>query len=167
MLTAVELMLATVFARGRRRRPPFVRLDEITRPQPNLGHLAHAATALELARAGDHDAARALLGRLTPEMLTNLTRDGYWPGVVWSVSAVTHILGDTERAAALYTELAPFRGQLLIDPAGIFLGCTDHQLWLLANTCQRSDKIRQHRHDATATYTRINAIWWSTQLMTY
>jgi DNA-binding SARP family transcriptional activator len=164
MVTAVDLMLATVFAQGPRRRPPSVRLDEITWPQPNLGHLAHAATALELARAGDHDAARALLEPVTHETLTNLTRDGYWPGVVWSVSAVTHILADTERAAALYTELAPFHGQLLIDPAGIFLGCTDHHLWLLADTCQRSDKTRQHRDHATATYTRMNATWWSTQL---
>ena len=110
-------------------------LDTITWPLPNLGHLARAGFALishgEATRCGGRHFAP-----VGPTLLSNLVRDAYWPGVVWAVSAVSHLLGDRERAAALYLGVHPF-SRLSPGRSGAFLGCTDHHLGLLAETSGR------------------------------
>jgi DNA-binding SARP family transcriptional activator len=141
--------------------PPTTRLDEIVWPLANLGCLARAGAAVALARDGQFDLARTVFAEVTPAALSAPDRDMYWPGVVWAVSSAAHLLGDTERAAALYSEVLPFAGQLLIDPAGGFVGCTDHYLALLARTSSRESDVRQHLAHATRIYDDIHSPWWS------
>jgi hypothetical protein len=136
-------------------------LDEIVWPQPNLGYIARAGAAMFLVRTGQPDAARAVLAPITPAGLSMLERDMYWPGVVWTVSTVAHLLGDATRAAALYPGVLPFAGQLLVDPAGACLGCTDHYLGLLAHTCHRVVDAERHLAAATRIYEHVGARWWS------
>jgi hypothetical protein len=88
----------------------------------------------------------------------------YWPGVVWAVSAVTYLLGGGKRAASLYDDVAPVAGQLLVDPAGIFLGCTDHHVGLLAAASGIASDVRRHLCDAKGIYERIGATWWTAQV---
>ena len=97
---------------------------------------------------------------VSPDALEHLVRDMYWPGVVWALSQAASLLGDEARARALYPGVAPFAGQLLIDPAGAFLGCTDHYLALLAEASNRPDEAGRHRADAADVYARIGANWW-------
>jgi len=165
MVNAIDIVLDTLLGgreTGRQLQP--YRLDTITWPLANLGHLAHAGTAMQLTRAGQPDAARAVLGSVAPSMLADLDRDMYWPGVVWTASEAVCALGDEERAQALYDGVAPFAGVLLIDPAGVFLGCTDHYLALLAQTEHRDRDARRHLDAAGARYRGVDARWWDERL---
>jgi DNA-binding SARP family transcriptional activator len=138
-----------------------LRLDSIAWPQPNLGYLAHAGIARRRALSGDDPGARAALEPVTTEVLALLAQDMYWPAIVWSVSSVTYLLRDGDRADALYPTVLPFAGQLLIDPAGAFLGCADHHLGLLSAACDRLPEARAHLDTATSTYERIGAPGWA------
>jgi hypothetical protein len=121
MVNAINIVLETLLdGRGSASTKPPHRLDKITWPIANLGHLARAGTARWLARAGQSESARALLGSIAASMLADLDRDMYWPGTVWAVSDAVYELGDEERAQALYESVVPFDGLLLIDPAGVF-----------------------------------------------
>jgi hypothetical protein len=165
MVYGIKALVRSVFADDSpRARVLQVRLDTISWPQPNLLHLARAGMALDLARQGECAAAAEMLEPVNAAVLSNLERDLFWPGVVWAVSAVTSRLGDRERAEAVYLGLVPFSRCLLVDPAGVFLGCTDHHLGLLARTSGRPDDARLHFADATDQYNRFGASWWADQV---
>ena len=161
MTNAIEVLARAVLSTDVGDDAHELRLDSIAWPQPNLGYLAHAGVARRRALLGDDLGARAALEPVTPAVLAHLARDMYWPAIVWSVSSVTHLLHEDGRARALYPTVLRFAGQLLIDPAGAFLGCADHHLGLLSAACDRLPETRAHLDAAISTYERIGAPGWA------
>ena len=166
MPNAIKLLVRSVFANDAPGARIEVRLDTIAWPLPNLGHLARAGMALDLARRGERDAAADALRTRAAPLLSNLARDAYWPGVVWpSLPSATPRQPGTCRGAVPRSRSVPTLSPRH-DPAGAFLGCTDHHLGLLAETSGRPDDARRHFADATEQYDRAGATWWANQLRT-
>jgi hypothetical protein len=113
-------------------KPSPVPFDGIPWPLVTLDALARIGSAAALARAGALEQARRTVEPLTAEKLAALPRDNYWPALLRSGTQLCLLLGDGERAEALYAWSSAFSELLLIDPAGIFLGLVDHQLGILA-----------------------------------
>jgi DNA-binding SARP family transcriptional activator len=165
MVNGINFVLATLLGLGNGTSTmPLVRLDKIAWPQANLGHIARAGTALRLVEEGQRDSALAVLAASTPSAISDLDRDMYWPGVVWTMSRAVCALGDEKLATILYKQVESFEGHLLIDPAGVFLGCTDHYLALLAATSNRDADAYRRFDAAAALYRRIDAAWWNARL---
>jgi class 3 adenylate cyclase/tetratricopeptide (TPR) repeat protein len=91
-----------------------------------------------------------------------LPRDGNWMVGIAISATVNSSLGDTERAAWLYRELAPFEDAVVIAglPADV-LGSAHHFLMMLAATLERWDDFERHAREALARNDAMGARPWA------
>jgi class 3 adenylate cyclase/tetratricopeptide (TPR) repeat protein len=102
----------------------------------------------ELGRRND---AREQLEVLAADNFAFLPRDGNWMVGAAILATVCHLVGDQERACALYAEFVEYEDFVVTAglPADI-LGSAHHFLMLLAATMKRWDVFERHANEALA-----------------
>ncbi len=99
---------------------------------------------LILWETGRHDEARAEFERLAQANFADVTSDGEWMPVMAMLAQLCTLLGDTERAAALYDLLKPYAATNIVRGIGATcIGPTSRLLGRLAATLGREDEARR------------------------
>jgi tetratricopeptide (TPR) repeat protein len=95
------------------------------------------------------EGAREQLEVLAADNFSPLPRDGDWMVGAAILATVCHLLGDEERASALYAEFVDYQDFVVTAglPADI-LGSAHHFLMLLAATMKRWDVFERHADEA-------------------
>ena len=98
---------------------------------------------------GRREGAREQLEVLAADDFALLPRDGNWMVGAAILATVCHLLGDQERASALYAEFVDYQDFVVTAglPADI-LGSAHHFLMLLAATMKRWDAFEHHANEA-------------------
>jgi DNA-binding CsgD family transcriptional regulator len=129
-------------------------------------HTPAAATwrpglALVYAELGRADAARAEFEAVAANGFEPVPRDARWVTCMAYLAEVCAFLGDAERAAVLYPELAPFEGRNLLSPPSVAcFGAASRHLGLLAATMKRWPDAERHFDAALAMNQRQRARPW-------
>jgi class 3 adenylate cyclase len=114
--------------------------------------------ALLYIELGRHDDAARELAELSADDFAALPRDANWLVGLANLSEVAHRLGDRERAAALYEQLAPFAHRNVIVGGGwVCWGSSSRYLGMLASTLERWDDAETHFGVALQMNQRIKA----------
>ncbi len=113
------------------------------------------------------DEAREQLEFLATDDFAPLPRDGNWMVGAAILATVCHLLGDRQRASALYDEFVEYEDYVVTAglPADI-LGSAHHFLMLLAATMEHWDEFERHARAALARNETMGARPWlaTTQL---
>ena len=113
------------------------------------------------------DEARTQLEVLAADDFATLPFDTNWLVGAAILAAVCELVGDKERAAALYKQFAPYEDTVIHAglPADI-LGSAHHFLMLLAGTMERWDHFERHAREALARNEALGSRPWlaTTQL---
>jgi Tetratricopeptide repeat len=88
----------------------------------------------------------------------DLPRDYVWLASASMLAEACALLGDQQRAASLYQQLAPFATRTVTSGAAmVWMGPVAHSLGLLAMAMGRWDQAVVHLEDSLATSTREGA----------
>ena len=129
-------------------------------------HTAAAATwrpglALVYTELGLAAEARAEFERVAANGFESVPKDARWVTCITYLAEVCAFLGDAERAAALYTELAPFEGRNLIAPPNVAcFGSASRHLGMLAAAMKRWPDAERHFEAGLAMNARQHARPW-------
>ena len=129
-------------------------------------HTAAAATwrpglALVYTELGLAAEARAEFERVAANGFESVPKDARWVTCITYLAEVCAFLGDAERAAALYTELAPFEGRNLIAPPNVAcFGSASRHLGMLAAAMKRWPDAERHFEAGLAMNARQRARPW-------
>jgi DNA-binding NarL/FixJ family response regulator len=129
-------------------------------------HTAAAATwrpglALVYTELGLAAEARAEFDRVAANGFESVPKDARWVTCITYLAEVCAFLGDAERAAALYTELAPFEGRNLIAPPNVAcFGSASRHLGMLAAAMKRWPDAERHFEAGLAMNARQHARPW-------
>jgi tetratricopeptide (TPR) repeat protein len=106
---------------------------------------------------GREEEARRAFHELAQDDFAGLPRDSEWLFCLSLLAELAEHLNDTDRAAALYRQLAPY-GRVNAMAAGeVALGPVARYLGILAATTSRWDEAAAHFEDAIAMNARIGA----------
>ncbi|MGD0595754.1 MAG: AAA family ATPase [Acidimicrobiales bacterium] len=101
-----------------------------------------ALLASALVEAGEPDEAGSVLSDLTRDDFAAVRRDVTWSGELSVLAEVCLAVGDRTAAAALYEELVPFAGQVLVVAWGVYCpGAADRYLGGLAGLLGRPEDL--------------------------
>jgi eukaryotic-like serine/threonine-protein kinase len=118
--------------------------------------------AFNYAERGMEEEARSEFEILAKDDFSIFPRDGDWPISMALLAQVCAFLGDEQRAAYLYDELAPFEHRCIIVGANVdCYGTVDRLLGLLAATMKRWDDAERHFADALEMNTRMGSGRWT------
>ncbi len=107
---------------------------------------------------GRLDDARAAFERFAADGFGTIARAGYWLPAMASLAEVCAALGDSSRAAVLYTLLLPYAGRtVVVNRADACEGAVARHLGLLAGTMGRFAEADRHLTDAAALNARLGA----------
>jgi class 3 adenylate cyclase len=124
--------------------------------RPGLRALQAALVLADL-EAGHELAASKRFAALTRRGIS-LPRDFTWTAGMFVLAEVTARLGEGEPAAALYAELAPYAGRIVVvGMGGAVLGASDRALGQLALLGERFDDADDHFTKAVALEQRLGA----------
>ena len=105
--------------------------------------------------------ARAEFERVAANGFESVPKDARWVTCITYLAEVCAFLGDAERAAALYTELAPFEGRDLIAPPNVAcFGSASRHLGMLAAAMKRWPDAERHFEAGLAMNARQHARPW-------
>jgi DNA-binding NarL/FixJ family response regulator len=105
--------------------------------------------------------ARAEFETIAAEGFERVPKDARWVTCMTYLAEVCAFLGDAERAAVLYAELAPFEGRNLIAPPNVAcFGAASRHLGLLAATMKRWPDAERHFEAALAMNARQSGRPW-------
>jgi DNA-binding CsgD family transcriptional regulator len=126
---------------------------------------AHAAwrpgLAVIYSELGLEQEARTEFERLAAQDFADLPRDAMWLACLVYLTEVCTFLGDAQRAATLYTLLAPCAGRpIVVGFTGVFYGAASRYLGMLATTMARWEEAQQHFEDALAMNAGMGARPW-------
>jgi DNA-binding SARP family transcriptional activator len=97
------------------------------------------------AELGRTDDARALLDRIATDDFAALAWDANWLSALGELAEATAVLGDRERAAALYERLLPYADRRIVAGRAIYDQCSaQHALGLYARTLGRHEQAAAH-----------------------
>ena len=117
-----------------------------------------ALDAWVAARSGDAAAAGLEVGRFVSASLAQVPRGPRWlPTMVWLAEAAAEV-GDVERAAALYRELLPWAGRLVVVETVLVWGSADHALGRLALCLGAHDDAVGHLDAAVDLAQRLGSL---------
>jgi DNA-binding NarL/FixJ family response regulator len=151
-----------------------IQMFSVRREQGRLGELAPvvayfvqntaaAATwrpglALVYSELGLAAEARAEFEAVAASGFGSVPKDGRWVTCMAYLAEVCAFLGDADRAAALYAEIAPSEGRNLISPPNVAcFGAASRHLGLLAATMKRWPDAERHFEAALAMNARQGA----------
>jgi DNA-binding winged helix-turn-helix (wHTH) protein/tetratricopeptide (TPR) repeat protein len=116
--------------------------------------------SLLLAETGRRDEAAALLSRYTDDPVAIPIDVNYWLTLA-DLAEACAILGDLERAAALYERLLPHRPyHVVVVNCALYMGPGEHYLGMLAATMNKLDLAIEHFETAIAACERVGAVAW-------
>ena len=105
--------------------------------------------------------AKAEFDVLAADAFAALPRDGLWVPCLAFLADVCAFLGDTDRAATLYSWLAPYDGRNIIAPPNVACyGATSRFLGMLAATMRRWTEAERHFEAALEMNARQRALPW-------
>ncbi|MDP9188218.1 MAG: protein kinase [Actinomycetota bacterium] len=108
------------------------------------------------ARAGEIETGRLELDRFAGDGLSVIPLDANWLPAMGLIGESAALLGDVERSRAIYEELLPYAGRVIVVArAAACNGPVDRVLGLLAQTSGRRDRAVQHLGDAIEISKRI------------
>jgi tetratricopeptide (TPR) repeat protein len=120
-----------------------------------------AALVCMLADTGRTDEARAEFDDLAREGFGGIYRDNEWLLGISLASDACASLGDTDKAAVLYEQLAPYAGRHAIGHVEGSVGMVDRYLGLLASTTGDLDRAIEHFEAAIDGNDAMGARPWS------
>jgi tetratricopeptide (TPR) repeat protein len=113
------------------------------------------------AEVGRGDEARAEIARVGAEGIETLPHHWAWLLNMALLADACAVVGDTTRAATLYSLLLPYAPHLVFEPSGpICMGSVSFFLGLLAAATGRPTDAIRHLEEALATHTRIGSPPW-------
>lgn len=130
-------------------------------PRRSMAVALVAVIAAGRAGAGDLAGARQVAESVAPAELAVLERDLYWTTTVAMFAAACALLGDRDRACALYRAARPAAGLCAINPSCVFLGVMDHHLGVLAATAGEPALAAEHLERALAAHRRLGSVPWA------
>jgi tetratricopeptide (TPR) repeat protein len=121
--------------------------------------MAYAAGLAWLYAATGREAeARALVDRIAADDYAGLAWDANWLSAVGELAEATALLGDRERAAALYERLLPYAGRQIVAGRAVYHQCSAHYaLGRFAMTLGRHDDAARHLEAAIASDEALGA----------
>ena len=120
------------------------------------------ALAFNYAERGMEAEARSEFEILAKDDFGIFPRDGNWPISIALLTQVCALLGDEQRAAYLYDELAPFEHRCItVGFCADCYGTTDLLLGLMASTMERWDDAERHFADALEMNVRMGTGRWT------
>ena len=126
---------------------PIVRQVAATRERGSIWQPGLAALYVEL---GMREAARGVFDELARDEFAAVARDAIWPACLTFLAETCIALGDVDRAAALYDELAVYHSRNLMVGLTICFGPADRLLGGLAAVLGRVDDAEEHFRAALA-----------------
>jgi tetratricopeptide (TPR) repeat protein len=126
---------------------PIVRQVAATRERGSIWQPGLAALYVEL---GMREAARGVFDELARDEFAAVARDAIWPACLTFLAETCVALGDVDRAAALYDELAVYHSRNLMVGLTICFGPADRLLGGLAAVLGRVDDAEEHFRAALA-----------------
>jgi tetratricopeptide (TPR) repeat protein len=103
------------------------------------------------------DDAREELELLARGGFADVPRDAVWLPMIYGLSQVAALLGDTRRAEQLYELLLPYADRCVVSFSTIWLDSASRPLGLLATTLSRFDDAERHFDTALTTNARIES----------
>jgi tetratricopeptide (TPR) repeat protein len=122
--------------------------------------MAYAAgLAWQYAMLGRDADARALVDRIAADDFAALSWDANWLSALGELAEATALLGDRERAAALYERLLPYADRRLVAGRAVYDQCSAHYaLGRFAATLGRDADAAAHYEAAIASDTALGAV---------
>jgi eukaryotic-like serine/threonine-protein kinase len=121
----------------------------------------HAALASLYAGVGDAESARAVLDALAADDFAGVPLDEEWLLTIGLLADACVFVGDSERAATLYSQLEPYADCVLVGPVEIAIGSAARPLGNLAATLGRPDDAVRWLTRAARENDRVGARPWA------
>jgi DNA-binding SARP family transcriptional activator len=121
--------------------------------------MAYAAgLAWQYAELGRDAEAQALVDRIAADDFAGLAWDANWLSMLGELAEATAVLGDRERAAALYERLLPYADRRIVAGRAVYDQCSAaYALGRYATTLERLDAAAEHFEAAIASDEAIGA----------
>jgi tetratricopeptide (TPR) repeat protein len=104
-----------------------------------------AGLAWQYADLGRTAEARALVDRIAADDFAGLAWDANWLSALGELAEATALLGDRERAAALYERLLPYADRRIVAGRAVYDQCSAHYaLGMFATTMGRLEEAATH-----------------------
>ena len=115
---------------------------------------------LMCAEIGMLDEARRIFNRFAEQDFRAICRDDMYVTCLVFCAETCCVLGDAERAVALYELLRPYAGQTAVHPTAVCFGAAELYLAMLACAAMWPDRARDHFNHAISLNRRMRAWPW-------
>ena len=135
-------------------------LDALGRTHSAAAPAVRCVAALTFAEQGRLAEARAALASAASDHFRAARRNATWLMSIALLAEACAVLGDRERATALYELLRPFAGRSVVLAPALHFGVADHFLGVLAATVGRWDHAARHFQEALILNARMGTRQW-------